>query len=315
MNRTFRLPRQTGVQRPFGGSFFGAHVRTRNVGRKSQVWLLPLVFALLAGCGGGGSAAPIGHPDQSGISRQAGPPPDLVVLFVSGHSGLGSNAPPTSYLDEDLGPMLEADLLDAGYTVEVGYYVDWHVANGAAGFSGLRADLEWIRDNWHFEQVVPTRTIVVAHSHGGVWATGAIAAVPDLPIRLQVALDHSSFGWSLVGHDGHDDGIGGDPRDRFSVAALGACAVDGGLPSEDSPLYDIEDVALPNVAEAFEVRSGEQVVSGQLFDEKWNIRLDGSSTGLFCLASLTSHDEVQRTDGPTYPAVSGWILERLALDP
>jgi hypothetical protein len=107
--------------------------------------------------------------------------------------------------------------------------------------------------------------------------------------------------------------MGGDPRNQYEILAVGDCADDDELWSDMTYDYDLEDVVFPNVAEAFEVRAGERpfFLDPEPFDEKWNARLDASFTGLFCYYSATSHNEVRRTNGTTYPVVIGWILDRL----
>jgi hypothetical protein len=267
--------------------------------------VLLLVCSLAAGCGGGGSGDPAPTPTPEPTN------PEIVLLLVSGHSPTGG--PSVSYLDDALGPRVVADLTTAGYWTEARYYVDAPTATDAGGYGELVADMRWIRDNWVGGQSRPTRVVVIAHSHGGAWATAAIRAVPDLPIRLQVALDHSSYAWDFAGHGGHDDVMGGDPRNEYTILAVGDCPDDDDLWSDTTYVYDLEDVVFPNVAEAFEVRAGQAVLpfDPEPFDEQWNARLDTTFTGLYCYYSATDHGEVRRTDGTTYPVVIGWILERL----
>ena len=268
-----------------------------------------VVASALSGCGGGGAVPP-----NPGGGPAEPPNPDLAVLFVSGHTFPFDDDPSLSYLDESFGPWIVSDLEDAGYTVAEAYFVDHPTATDAGGYVDLVATLEAIRDEWVTGRPNPTRVIVIAHSHGGTWATAAIREVADVPIRMQVALDHSSYGWGTVGHDTHDGVMGGDPRDAYIINTSVSCPSDLGTWSDTTNVYDLEDVVFPNVQEAFEIQSGEPVVFLEPYDEKWNARIDGTLTGLSCYWSGTDHNEVRRIDGTTYPVVINWILGGLATD-
>jgi hypothetical protein len=270
-----------------------------------------LIFiALLCRCGGGGGGGG-SSPDNGG---DAFPNPDVALLFVSGHEGLFDTEPSRSYLHQDLGPALEADVRAAGFSTATFYFVDHYEYTDAPGFDGLIDTLLQIRDGWISGRSCPTRIVVVAHSHGGVWASAAIRQLQSVPIALQVALDHSSYGWGLVGHDAASGLLGGDPRDFYSIGVNASCPNSTGISNESGNAYDLEDVVQPNVALALEVRSGEPVLLlGEPFDERWNVRLDGSFTGMYCYHSATDHSEVAESGGTTYPVVRDWILAGLAI--
>jgi hypothetical protein len=80
-------------------------------------------------------------------------------------------------------------------------------------------------------------------------------------------------------------------------------------------------VVFAHVKLAYEVRSGDQVLDPtnpiQLipYDERWNARVDGSTTGLTCVFSGTPHAEVAQPGGVTLAGVQAWILARLAAGP
>ena len=276
--------------------------------------VLAFLFVALAACGSGsGSDNPTGGSGGT-VPPPLPPNPDLALVLVSGHQGLFDGAPSLSYLHEFLGPRMVADLENAGYTIDVSYFVDHPTATNAGGYIDLVAHLRFVRDQWVRSRTRPTRVVVVAHSHGGAWATAAIREVSDVPVRLQVALDHSSYGWGIVGHDTHDAVMGGDPRDEYRINTIVRCPSDAGSWSDTSDIYDLEDVVFPNVQEALEVQSGEPVIGIEPYDEKWNVRLDGTVSGLSCFWTGTDHDEVRRTNGTTYPQVINWIRTRLASD-
>jgi hypothetical protein len=242
------------------------------------------------GGGGGGGGAPTGAPD-------------VALLVVSGHA-FGVDP---AYLRLDAGPEIEADLEDAGWSVSTSYYVDGATAeDGFGGYADLVADLAAIRDAWAPQG---TRVVVVAHSHGGVWAHGALRAVPDLDVRALVDLDASSYGWTLL----HDPApLGGAPEDEYAVGVLVSWPQYPAVPSEPTGSYDLEDVVFGSVADALEVRSGDAPLGGEWFDEKWNVRTDGTTDGLWAYYSGGSHAEVHATGGTTLAAVRGWLRDRLA---
>lgn len=265
-------------------------------------WLCILAAVLLASCGGGsGDDAP---------AQEQVVVPDVVVFFVSGHTEEFDGEPSFSYLHTTAGPNIVADLISAGYTVEEGYYVDdAFPVMGFGGFQNLVADMGFVRDEY-----VPhgTRVVVIAHSHGGVWAHAAIRQVSDLTVTAAVDLDTSSYGWGITGHDGQNSFIGGDPRNRFIINRVVSYPQYPGLPSENSASYDLEDVVFQNVRFAFEVRSGELAPAGdEWYDEKWSIREDGEVDNLFGYYSNTSHTEVHQPGSSTIPVVKSWLRARL----
>lgn len=258
-------------------------------------------FALLflAACGSGGSSN----------NNDA---PDLMVFLVSGHTGV-INSTSGSYLNNTAGPGIIADLRSAGYNVEFEYYIDNAVQVGNyGGYQELVGDMEVARDQL---QSKGTRSIVIAHSHGAVWAHAAIEAVDDLTVTALVDLDASSFGWNISGHASQNSVIGGDPEDRFNIAQTRTCASFPNAPSDGSASYDLEDVVFPNVQYALEVRGSQSPpLFAQLYDEKWNVRTDGNTDGLSCYYSNTSgsHAEVHNASGTTIAYVKSWLKTTLA---
>jgi hypothetical protein len=261
--------------------------------------LVSLAALVLSACGGGGGGG--GGSDGPTPARH-----EVILLFVSGHAFDSDPA----YLRFDAGPDLEEGLAGAGWDVGSAHYVDG--AGGSEGFGGysaLVADLEFVRDEW---APLGTRVIVVAHSHGGVWAHAAVRDVPGLSVLAFVDLDSSSFAWALSGHTTEDDAIGGDPSDVYDIGVLAMPPAYPLVPSEDSDTYDVEDVVFSNVASAFEVRSGDSPLGGEWFDEKWNVRLNGTTTGLAWYFSDSTHQEVHEAGGTTLGVVESWLEDRLA---
>jgi hypothetical protein len=135
-----------------------------------------------------------------------------------------------------------------------------------------------------------------------------------------VDLDTSSLGWGLV-HTS-DAALGGNPVDRYVIPVSVNPPQYPTVRSEPGDLYDLEDVVFPSVREAFEVVTGalaldpDDLTQVLRYDERWNARLDGSTTGLFTYYSGTAHSEpVLPPDfgGWTLQRVRDWLVERLSI--
>lgn len=255
--------------------------------RRVTVALLALCAHLTA-CGGGGGG---------GTSEPSNP--EVALLFVSGHQGLFNGNDSKSYLHEpgEAGPAIVTNLMVAGYSLSVDYFADdGDSVEGYGGFIQLLTAMSYIRDTWAPRG---TRTVVVCHSHGGVWAHEAIRKTPGLQVAALVDLDCSSFGWGTTGHDFDNALIDGDPRSAWDI---------GGLD------YDSEDVVFASVDRELEIRSGASVPPFflEMYDEAWNRRLDGTTSGMTQHFSDTDHTEVHQEGGPTLPLVIEWILARMA---
>ena len=267
-------------------------------------------LGLATACGGSGGGGPMAGSDGDG---GANPGPQIALLLCNGHSPLLPN-----YLAPLTGPQLRDALVAAPYTVETSYFTDDLGGGTPGGYAELVATLQQIRDDWITDRTNPTRVVIVAHSHGCVRAHAAIRAVPDCPVRLLVDLDGSSAGWSLLTHGPENTAIGGAPEGAYAINATITCAAHPAVLSAPPP-FDLEDVVFDNVQQAYEVRSGDVLPNPanplQLipYDERWNARPDGSTTGLTCHFSGTPHSEVA-APGATLALVQAWILARLAED-
>lgn len=261
------------------------------------------------GTGGGGAGGAGGG--GGGPTTTPNPGPQIALLLCNGHSPLAPN-----YLVAATGPQLTGALQTAGYTVETSYFTDDPGGGTPGGYAQLVAKLQAIRDNWITNRTDPTRIVLIGHSHGCVRAHAAVRAVPDCPVRLLVDLDASSVGWSLLSHGAENATIGGAPEGAYNIPATIACAAYPLVLSAPPP-FDLEDVVFASVENALEVRSGDVVPNPanplQLipYDERWNARPDGTTTGLTCYFSGTPHAEVA-APGPTLTQVQAWILAQLA---
>lgn len=224
-------------------------------------------------------------------------PADVSLVLSSGHpAGVASDAEPYLAFPGDAGPAIAASLVRSGLDVVSYAFVDHYYGTAQGpGQDDMVATLRAIRDRDVVGRAVPTRVVVVAHSHGGVRAHQAIADVPDLPVTLLVDLDTSSCDFNLAHLLEHTP----DPVGAWSIGGVA---------------YDDEDVVWENVAFNLEVRSGELCyfsILGELFDDSYNVRDDGTHTGLYFYESNTSHGEVHDGDGATVAIVIDWILDRL----
>ncbi len=291
--------------------------------RQAALGVLVLLVLLGVGCGGGSSDGQAGTttpgvpsnpgpggPSPGGLTPNPGP--QVALLVCSGHSPLAPN-----YLATTAGPQLATAIQGGGYGLETTYFVDNAGGGATGGYAQLVAKLEQIRDDWIVGRSNPTRVVLVGHSHGCVRTHAAVRAVPDCPIRLLVDLDGSSVGWSLLTHGGENGSLGGAPEGAYNVNATITCPAYPNVPSAPPP-FDLEDIVFANVQEAYEVRSGDVILDPlnlpQLieYDERWNARIDGTTTGLTCVYSGTNHSEVAVAGGTTLAAVQAWILTRLA---
>ena len=136
--------------------------------------------------------------------------PDWIVVAVSGHCiPPGCELPGTNneYLAKDGAAGRIADTLAGwGNSVEVWAYSDEFYnrdSNTAEllpgegdpiylGFLQLYEDLQFARDTWVADFEDPTRVLVVAHSHGVVWAHTALHVVDDLPVEFMIDFDGKS---------------------------------------------------------------------------------------------------------------------------
>lgn len=290
--------------------------------RRCTQALLLLLLGLAVGCGGGSGskeapapAAPGGVPPGPVAPPSGGPTPnpgpEVALLVCNGHSPLAPN-----YLAATAGPQLAGAIQGAGYSLETTYFVDDAGGGTTGGYAELVAKLEQIRDDWILDRSNPTQIVLVGHSHGCVRSHAAVRAVPDCPVRMLIDLDGSSVGWSLLTHGGENAALGGAPEGAYGINATIVCAAYPAVPSAPPP-FDLEDVVFANVEEAYEVRSGDVIINPANpfalieYDERWNVRLDGSTTGLTCVFSGTNHSEVALAGSTTLAGAQAWMLARL----
>lgn len=264
---------------------------------------------LLFGCGGGGS----GGGSTPTRLRPAGSP-DVVVLSVSGRCGNplfcdapADNIPYLGYAG-DAAEAISAAFQAGGRTVQradffASFYSYDDTGDGTAdrrGFLDLVNTLSSIQQQWISDFENPTRIVIVAHSHGCVWAHIATSVRPEVPIAYLVSLDGDCLYWETdyppditTYFAQYGNPFAWDIRDPCDHWLVSGAA---------SPM-DTEDVVWPNVAVNLEVRS-----NGIVGDYQINYRTDGSRTNIYTHDSPTDdHEAVHDPSGESMP----WVISML----
>lgn len=171
------------------------------------------------------------------------------------------------------------------------------------GLLQLVTDLEWVFNNWIDGVNDPTRIVIVAHSHGCVWAHIACSVVPHVPIDYLISLDGNCLDWGAsYGQEVADYlATNGNPFPWDISNPCDVWVIFGVMDPADT-----EDVAFDNVAVNLEVRSADFLIS----DFQVNHRLDGSFDGIFTYdAVIDDHSGVHDPLGESM----AWVLDQLAL--
>ena len=301
------------------------------MGLMRSLWIAAFVMVplIIGGCqqarrGGTGNSE-----DTSSQNLRPTDAPDFIILGISGHDIplLGSSCPSNyncEYLSErgtleSIRDIAELHGATAGILTYVDELYSWYYdQNGdgfanpdedlAIGFLDLLADIEWINNNWIADFDNPTRVIVVAHSHGGVWAHSALMLHPEFPVDILLDLDTNALCWEadlsclFVGDDWRVE-----INEFVSTNAPGwwfdvADASDSWQVPGLTELQDIEDIVPSSVFLNVEVtRDGTTA-----YDNQRNHRLDGTRTNIF-----TGYFEGETHGGVTDPDSEPmqWALE------
>lgn len=260
--------------------------------------VLLLLTPLFLGCNNGGGPATVAPGTNDPRPAEA---PDILLLTVSGRTLdiFDAFCPPEcneAYLGEPgaAGEAVELALIATGRTVLREDYIaslksfddDGDGAADRLGYLDLLATLDAAFADWIAGRSDPTRIVIVAHSHGAVWAHAATSMRPDVPIEALVSLDGVCIRWE----DDHEDPIrdfyaeqGGNPFpwdlseacEQWTIPGVGGAA-------------DTEDVTFPSVLLNIEARAD----AGDFpffADEQDNHRLDGGEEGIERFDSTDSH--------------------------
>lgn len=262
----------------------------------------------------------LGYPDVTFASRvgrgaqlvfSSKEKPDVALIFVSGHpakflNGILTFSPdhPVSYLQKTAGPYLAGEIEASGRSVEATYFAENAGVDSASNAGGFNELCEKLRDIRAWQVGThPTHVIVVAHSHGGVWAHAALLHdVKDVSVLGLVDLDTNSVEFVLT-HSSRDlIRLGGVPVQTEPVSGIGG------------QLFDVEDVIPP----APTVKYNLEVFATGLpreFDDTVNVPF--STVNPPYLRSSDSHmaigllEGVHSPTGQAMPVVRGWILSWL----
>ncbi|MDV6374055.1 hypothetical protein [Deinococcus arenicola] len=261
------------------------------------------------------------HPARTPALNLNGPPPDVVILGMSGRCSPPCLAPRDNY--DYLGTRGTLDRLAdvftaAGYRVQVSGYASNPAATFASryvggpqqGYEALRRDVARLSQGW-MRSVRPPRLVLVGHSQGSVWLHHLTRVNPYMPVALQLDLDGLCVAWKsdfAAGIRALGDIYGSEPS---PLDACNAYRVAGRTVAA-------KDIVWPNVAHELEVQSkrlpARPTVSGgylvnYLFDTTPNIRLDGSRTGLERF--ISSREDHSAISFPTSDALA-WVTGRAA---
>jgi len=294
--------------------------------------LFGLFLVLFAGCFPGNTGAPGALDDGSGGKLRPLDAPDFLLLSVAGHSSL-LQTPECSGADYNCEYLASRGTLDAlgnvfgarGYQWQLWTYVDelesyYDDLDGdgqlgpddamlANGFLFLLDHIDWVVANWIADFDNPTQVVVVAHSHGGVWAHSALMLRPELPVDVLIDLDTHGLCWEndlscAAGGDSWQSLLGQHVDESGTDWAFDVGAAEGAwsIPGLDS-LQDIEDVVPDSVVVNLEAQTDDWPDS----DAQPNHRLDGSATDIETELFFEGHASMTE---PTSQAMR-WVLERL----
>lgn len=283
----------------------------------SRPVLLLLAALTITGC-----TPAVTRPASAPALNTDAPPPDVVVIAMSGRCAPPCQAPRDSWDYLATRGTVDAvanEIASRGYRVEVASYSDSaatefvsHKAIGIQhGYGSLVRDFDRMKAAWFGKPGQP-RLVLLGHSHGSVWMHQLVRTNPYIPFDVQIDLDGICASWVLDHKPGlqaaHLDTPGYPP-------AINACeAVNIGKAGQ---WVWAKDVVWPNVAHDLEVQSkrlpaGTSSSGGlffnYLFEMTPNVRPDGSKTGIETFVS--SREDHGAVSFPNSDAIT-WVLGRL----
>lgn len=248
-----------------------------------------------------------------------GPPPDVVVLAMSGRCTQPCRAPRDNYDYLTSRGTLDAlaDVFTAqGLSVQVAGYADnalaefqpLKVVSPQQGYAALWNDYQQLRLRW-MNQPRPPRVVLLGHSHGAVWLHQLVRNNPSVPVALQIDLDSNCALWTLD-HRENLAQIRLEPPELFP--ALRTCDL---VSIEGQPRRN-KDIVWPNVAYNLEVQSKRLPAPAGPTGGSWinytfeltrNVRPDGGTGGIeHFVSTREDHSNVAYPDSDAVR----WVLER-----
>lgn len=256
-----------------------------------RVFFALLGVLLLVGCETIQEALPGEDAPALSNPRPVGSP-DVVVISFSGRcTSLNLSCVPPfdnhTYLEEPsnlarqaVGAAFESLGLTVGYA-DVSAFVREHYSYVSGthepGYADAAAALERIQREWIADFDNPTRLVLLAHSHGTVWASLLAWNHPNIAFDYFIYLDGICSLWEA-------DNLINQPLVQDYYAGLGRLTPwpinqTGGVCDLSytslSGAWDINDLVPWNVTYALEVRS-KNGVPNYVWDDDMNVRADGS---------------------------------------
>ena len=246
--------------------------------------------------------------------------PDVVIIAFSGHCGLVCHTRNTwSYLDsasEATGGVAVLDSVAGAYrnlgakveTFSVSSFVTAHYSliseELEPGYLQAQAYLDEVKRDWISGYSDPTRVVLLAHSHGTVWAS--LLALNNLDVTFDAFISLDAICWQWWGR--HKGLISqeylnspwalpfpldqGDPCGSFEVPGVGRA--------------NINDVVSANVIFGLEARTNTRLFSldpNFLADDDPNVRINGTNTNIWGIEARETHNDL----GRYYNSSIAWI--------
>jgi len=285
--------------------------------------LTPSILALLA------LSCAAEAPPPSGVVLQAaaeGPSyrpagsPDVLILSVSGHcfDCFGQEYNDEYMLDRGTPQAVAAVYERRGLTTAIWDYGDafytWVDGDDDVlvwGWLDLVAHLRSVERRWMRGFVDPTRIVVVAHSHGTVWAHSALWET-GVPVETLIDLDGVCLAWE---DDSWSFGMGDawmSVIDTYTASSgepawfdLANGCDSWSVPGVDRP-QDIKEVVPDSARLNLEVTSSDWL----LYDANVNWRADGTYGDIYGFSSEENHSGVL---DPQSDAMR-WVVDALEAD-
>lgn len=238
--------------------------------------------------------------------------PDVAIIAFSGHCGLWCATQDTwAYLDQPTSQTGGVAVLDAirgaylsqGLSVAVfsaSSFVTSHrsAISGKveAGYLQAQAYLDHVKRDWIDGVTDPTRVVLVAHSHGTVWATLLAMNNLDVTFDTFVSLDAICWQWWAKHKDYVRQAFVDGPFPiPFPLDQGDPCGTLS-IPGQDRR-FDINDVVPANVIYGIEVRTAPRLLSFDpnfIADDQPNVRINGTGDNLWGIQASEGHSNVAR---------------------
>ena len=294
-----------------------------------------LVVLVLAACSQPGSEpSPTPEPQPPVTNLRPAGSPDVVVLAFSGRCASIPHPldciPPFdnyTYLDDDFSgntpvqtrQAVVAAFASLGYSaeyVDVSAFIGTHYSNMSdayeLGYAEAETYVERVQQEWVADFDNPTRIVLLAHSHGTVWASLLAWNHPDVTFDYFIYLDGICTQWpqdNLMNNPLIQTYYGGDSS-LYPWPLNKTDSVCQRLDVPGLPLQDINDVTPWNVAFTLEVRSNNSLPN-YTWDDDPNHRPDASTSNIATVESIgENHGDVTHR----YGSAMTWVKESILLN-